>query len=802
VDADRTAQPAMGLVGALHGFIEQPEVLLCGFGSLLEAPVFTAGSVSVSSSAWSRQLAQEVHDLVCAAMELFPEDMAMALVGVRMMHTFSSSAALRPLLGERACRVVASSVSATLDDAAGPSLELVLEAGLLLELLSMDDPAHCFDAGAPQAAIKALASRSLASHPDVIPWAERVLENTALARRIPGGGDEGEVGGSSRMVRVHLYSRQAVAALGSYSCREGAPFLRCSPAWGEAMQSMVDPAFHHPVSSCAADDMPQTAPKVKVWVDWGVGGGEDGGGSRGADDGCLDNSAPLQYTLTLRQGGTELARREMVAGDVTSLSSVVAVGASTEDELPLIAELSWYGGSRHLHLPPLLLLLAPSDGVMVGGADLLSLPGPRTDLSPPHLDGELADLLKCPLRVLHRGFGVELELLTEIDRRSTTSPRQAAPPRQKLIEAKTAEVKAEVAARVEAGIARGAAQQTVASLLRCAEWTVGIDDHIVASPKPVAERVVDAALSGEAPAGEAIAKLRERALSLLQGEGGDILKTEFKSPAPPKELSFASGGATDLASFVHIVRSMEGGAAATPLAATGFSGTAVHVHVNVCGADAAGDCLSARAILRVWLAWVVYDGVTAMFARPWMWREPSCAPLYATGAESSARVGRAWDEPSAREALGPNHDAYDVPAFLSGVHQALNSPMFAQRGEEEQRRTLFDPDDSPSSGLSRYCSLNLHRVTTYGTLEFRRFHGTLDATSLVCWSYFCVAFVEAASTKFDERPLLDVGLAEGLAWLRAAQERATRSALLEMVGGHMPPAVAERLRVHRASVSM
>lgn len=49
---------------------------------------------------------------------------------------------------------------------------------------------------------------------------------------------------------------------------------------------------------------------------------------------------------------------------------------------------------------------------------------------------------------------------------------------------------------------------------------------------------------------------------------------------------------------------------------------------------------------------------------------------------------------------------------------------------------------TPASRIGRYCSLNLRRLTSYGTFEVRRFHGTLDPAVAVCWAHFCAAFVE------------------------------------------------------------
>jgi len=82
----------------------------------------------------------------------------------------------------------------------------------------------------------------------------------------------------------------------------------------------------------------------------------------------------------------------------------------------------------------------------------------------------------------------------------------------------------------------------------------------------------------------------------------------------------------ELLGFSRVLRSA-GLAAASSLTTSCSSGTAVHVHVNVRNASARGELLSPREILHVVLSWIRFDLATARLTRPWMWREPSCAPL-------------------------------------------------------------------------------------------------------------------------------------------------------------------------------
>ena len=151
-------------------------------------------------------------------------------------------------------------------------------------------------------------------------------------------------------------------------------------------------------------------------------------------------------------------------------------------------------------------------------------------------------------------------------------------------------------------------------------------------------------------------------------------------------------------------------------------------------------------------AQVRFDLALARLARPWMWREPSSAPLYASGAEFT------WAEGGFEQGQSPCPETrrnYDVPAFFEGCRRvvlASSAEGFRALPQAEQLEQLFGgapkgctPGDSPGGQLGRHGSMNLRRVTSYGTVEIRRFHGCLDEAALSHWAAVCVAFVDAFS---------------------------------------------------------
>ena len=310
-----------------------------------------------------------------------------------------------------------------------------------------------------------------------------------------------------------------------------------------------------------------------------------------------------------------------------------------------------------------------------------------------------------------------------------------------------------------------------ALLRRCAGWHHEVDSHVQLAPEATAARVAAAAgeTSADAPS-----------LRLLCG-GSGTMKSEFKSPPPAEDaLDLTRDGAAEVACLLRLLRHM--GAGAPPTSATAASATNLHVHVNVRNPLAGGDLLSCDEVLSVFVAWVRYDAVTARFARPWMWREASTAPLYASGAEFSWHE-KAWEQ---GEGAHPNkYEMYDVPCFLRAVRAARGAPGFAALTDDEKVERLFGRDPgTPASRLGRYCALNLRRLSGYGTLEVRRFHSTLDEAIVVRWVHFCGAFVECFRSDGGAAALLDADDFEGaLRRLQAEQEGATADDLMRAMEG-------------------
>ena len=96
---------------------------------------------------------------------------------------------------------------------------------------------------------------------------------------------------------------------------------------------------------------------------------------------------------------------------------------------------------------------------------------------------------------------------------------------------------------------------------------------------------------------------------------------------------------------------------------------------------------------------------------------------------------------------------------------------------------------TPATAIGRYCALNLRRLTTYGTLEFRRFHGTTDDALIVRWAHFCVAFVERFRHGTGGERLLSASysLDALLATIADEQETATAEELMTAMEGYVDP---------------
>merc|ERR1712192_149901 len=127
----------------------------------------------------------------------------------------------------------------------------------------------------------------------------------------------------------------------------------------------------------------------------------------------------------------------------------------------------------------------------------------------------------------------------------------------------------------------------------------------------------------------------------------------------------------------------------------------------------------------------------------------------------------------------------DVPAYLAGVQQVLQSANFGSLSVDIQQDLLFGPTLC-SETLGRFCSLNLLSVCKHGTVEVRRFHSTVSALTISCWTAFCVGFVDCFSSHTDwAKQILHAPLADGLAQLRKEQELASLQHLQALMSKHV-----------------
>ena len=591
--------------------------------------------------------------------------------------------------------------------------------------------------------------------------------------------------------------RHDTARHGTANCHnflDGPPFLRSSCPHGLVMLQQI-----HPTAARAAL---LSEKMLSVSVDWG---GEtcSAEGTSADGNGSLQPEVSGPCSLLVRRMGVVLVRQHGMCFDPLHVS--FDRGLATAGT-PFVAELCWHGGRRHLHI------LAPPLGGSLNLDGLVLPPGSQ----PKGLAGLLesitaAEALAPPLPThanrLERGFGLEMELLTEaLPSQPTGDPTKAAAAQGLLAcggstngatswqwavggaylaptsaELHVAKMRAAlVALRGAVSVALSPALAAVhAALSSCEHWRSEVDVAIQPSPACLASRMVDATAALSAMAdGPVRTDARARCISMLQRRGG-IRKSEFQSPSPPHELRFSQGAALEIGCFIQGALATMG-AAASSVSAAAHSGTAVHVHVNVRNAASGGLALSAGELLDVVIAWIRFDLVTQTYARPWLWCEPSATPLYATGAEMGMLVDVTWEEITEADMLAdlsrrppPSHKAaavyraraanegvgdaarayrtcenteprklYHVPAFVSAAYAIVHGEGFDELDDSEQIQRLFGPQ-SPGGQLGRYCSLNLGALIKYGTLEVRRFHGTLDATLLVRWAHFCVCFVEA-----------------------------------------------------------
>ena len=472
---------------------------------------------------------------------------------------------------------------------------------------------------------------------------------------------------------------------------------------------------------------------------------------------------------------------------------------SSEAEL-LVVELRWPGGSRHLHyLPPKLtasnLTFSNLVATPLEAPPSTAIPRAASSDSPTSraVTARLAASLiaptlplSLPTSPIDRGIGIEIEYITASGPGRPDAITRPNPAIGAILDALVQELE-------EEGEGEGGwdlPEDARSALAGCQLWDAGEDGSICATAEAAASRIVE----------ECSSQVQDipLALELLRATPRRTDRTEFRSPAPPNELSFSDEAADEIRAFAQLLQ--RAGAAATSLcrthsrlvpAGTTFDAAShFHVHVNVRNPKAAGELLTARQLANIALAWIRFDLVTLRLCRAWMWREPSAAPLFATGPEFT-RAHKA-------EKGGADLE-WDVPAFYAALHAVLGggddnaTAAFDALDDAEQVARVFGPKGkgSPVEGLGRYCSLNLQSVDKLGTLEFRRFHGTLDGDLMVHWAYFCVAFVEAHKDGEQEANMLAAATSRaGLEALQVAQERATVGELMENMKGLLDPRTA------------
>ena len=553
--------------------------------------------------------------------------------------------------------------------------------------------------------------------------------------------------------------------------------LRATPSWGQVLLHCLDPERCTVLYGEHAHE-PWNHSHLTIHVDW--------------SGHALPPSGTSQshYVLSVRHRGAEVARHAALPGELlqTTIDWRIAspgecfVAVLEKDDEPL----------RHLHA------LRPLDSVRdVPLSHLLLTPSVAWPCDRVRT-GRGGRQHTLPVCTIDRGLGLEVELLT---------PAPSAGRAESLLKSRGSKQEAWRAA-LEAAAESGEEPAELAD--RCALWEAGEDIYIFPSPQPIPWRMIEA-LEGQA--GRRLSEDEKAALGdrmIFDGELGAAAhpsthKTEFRAPLPPYELNFARRGTDEICCFARTAWRM-GPTSAAALSPNYYSATSLHVHVNVRCPSSSGSLLSARELLAVWLEWVRFDGVTMRLARPWVWREPWCGPMFATGPELADPQANepAWEQGGAAFEEEPHH-SYDVPSFVRGVHAALRSALWHEHGRkgDEAGRVAFlfsseyeGPFMPFKASLTRYCSLNLESIAKHGTLEMRRYNGTCDPLTIAHWAAFCVAFVETA--KGSPSGLLQAvfdapSASDGLEALRRAQETATPEELVTMMAGHLDPATIRYL---------
>ena len=299
---------------------------------------------------------------------------------------------------------------------------------------------------------------------------------------------------------------------------------------------------------------------------------------------------------------------------------------------------------------------------------------------------------------------------------------------------------------------------------------------------------------------------------------------EYKSPPPPYELyhefparSDGNDNAdTSIRLFLDgILKNPH--ASAKPVVVPiisdiGQSATSIHVHVNVTnpGAwprqalDQRCDLERTQSLLCVVFAWICFDRVVQNnFCMPNVWRDRSFAPMLPTGPEYTWNE-HSWEQGSSVSLPNDNGtvtgvNLYNLPAWFQHIHLTY----FRHFGCQEEKKdsisifdTVFDKEIMVRT-ISRWNSLNLLPIHSYGTIEFRRMHATLNSDFVSAWTWFCVGFVERFSSPsmFDKYlyPFLqsDMSWDEGLERLTQAQNYGTIEDLIEILSDEDDPVLPQ-----------
>ena len=174
----------------------------------------------------------------------------------------------------------------------------------------------------------------------------------------------------------------SLASINVHNFDDGPPFLRCSCPHGLAMLQQIQPTAER--AALLAQ------PELSVWVDWGPA--------------C--SSETTECNLSVRRMGKEVAH---AVGAYSQPLRVAFARGDAAAGSPFLAELCWSGGRRRLHV------LAPLTGsVRLDGLVLPPGSQPRGLAALlERIDAQDAMAPSLPGGLLERGFGLELELLTE-----------------------------------------------------------------------------------------------------------------------------------------------------------------------------------------------------------------------------------------------------------------------------------------------------------------------------------------------------------------------------------------------------